>query len=182
MRSIASIKYSMHPDPGRPYLEYKDSPKLSTFAGGSAGAGGGSGHHQQHPPSTRIILNPCDSVAYESTALNGSSGGHRSGDSSYSSSEVNHYLVSEELCKLPMNNFNTDFRGSAKGRPHQQQQQHQQDSLPMRYNLDHSFTHANGVWGGKRPELSIHDQFVKSKVHSKKRSARSVVNGDSDHR
>lgn len=169
MRSIASIKYSMHPDPGRPYLEYKDSPKLSTFAGAPNGVGGNG-----QPPSTRIILNPCD-VAYESSGRS-ASGGHQC--DSHSSSEVNHYLVSEELCKLPVNNnFNTDFRGSAKGR------QQQQDSLPMRYNMGlSSMDHSFGAWGGKRSELSIHDQFVKNKVHNKKRSARSVVNGDSEHR
>lgn len=159
----------MHPDPGRPYLEYKDSPKLSTFAGSSNASAGGNGQ----PPSTRIILNPCD-ASYESSGRSGSAG-HRS--DSYSSSEVNHYLVSEELCKLPVNNFNTDFRGSAKGR------QQQQDSLPMRYNMGlSSMDHSFGAWAGKRPELSIHDQFVKNKVHHKKRSTRSVVNGDSEHR
>lgn len=164
----------MHPDPGRPYLEYKDSPKMSTFAGASSAANAASGN--VHQPSTRIILNPCD-VAYESTDRSGSAG-HRS--DSYSSSEVNHYLVSEELCKLPVNNnFNTDFRGSAKGR----QQPQTQDSLPMRYNMGlSSMDHSFGAWGGKRAELSIHDQFVKNKVHNKKRSARSVVNGECEHR
>lgn len=155
MRNVASIKYSMHPDPGRPF--YKDNTKLSTFAS--------SGSSSSSP---RIIVNPCD-VAYESTV-----GGHRS-DTFLKEEEANHYLVSEELCKLPMNNFNTDLRGKG----------HRQE-LPMRYNMSFSNEFNNGgvSCNGRRLELNIHHQFVKSKVPSKKSHNRPSISDftDSDSR
>ena len=151
------MKYSMHPDPGRSFFEYKDNNKLSTFA--SSGSS-----------SPRIILNPCD-VAYESSLV-----GHR--NDSFTPNEVNHYLDSEELCKLPLNNsFNTDNRSKVR------------QDLPIRYNMSLSsdFAHNNGNhWNhAKRHELSIHDQFVKNKVHNKKRNSRPAVDittETSDHR
>lgn len=155
-RNISPAKYSIHPEPGRSFFEYKDSNnKLSTFSSSNG--------------SPRIILNPIEEIGFESM-------NQRHNEASNLTNEVNHYLVSEELCKMSLNNFSFDNRCN-KGR----------HEFPIRYNmsLSNEFSNYNNNHNNqyhqqkmnRRSELSIHDQFVKNKVQNKKRNGtKSTVN------
>ena len=81
-------------------------------------------------------MNPIEALPYADRPLPSSSMGNYENSDNFGT-EVNHYLVSDELCNLPANNFATDYRPS-KIRP----------DLPARYNMSLSNGFTSGDGGG----------------------------------